>query len=84
MTKLIKCGCISLRAVPLKSPGTRWQGNTMLYLVPFNTMTAGSQAQDTLFGAGNRLHNFAKKAFSGLGGWRCTVCNDLKPLKALD
>ena len=38
--------------------------------------------QDKTYGKGQRLHNWAEKAFKTAGGgWRCTVCEDLKPAK---
>jgi len=38
------------------------------------------EAQDKLHGKGQRVHNLARKALSGRGGWRCTVCLKVKPL----
>jgi hypothetical protein len=35
--------------------------------------------QDAQYGPGQRVHNFAPNAFSGAGGWRCTVCEAIKP-----
>jgi hypothetical protein len=34
--------------------------------------------QDKLHGQGMRAHNYSPKAFNAAGGWRCTVCLDLK------
>ena len=34
--------------------------------------------QDSVYGAGKRVHNFARKSNSGNGGWRCTVCKAVK------
>lgn len=35
--------------------------------------------QDERYGRGNRLMNWAWKAFNKMGGWRCTVCGGLIP-----
>ena len=36
--------------------------------------------QDARYGAGLRVHNHARKVHSGAGGWRCSVCGDVKPM----
>jgi hypothetical protein len=36
--------------------------------------------QDERYGNGLRVHNHAPKVHSGAGGWRCTVCEDVKPM----
>lgn len=37
-----------------------------------------SKYQDSRYGQGQRLHNYARKANKGLGGHRCTVCGNTK------
>ena len=37
--------------------------------------------QDKQYGAGNRVHNYARSA-NREGGWRCTVCQVVKPKSA--
>ena len=39
-----------------------------------------SPYQDERYGAGLRVHNHAPKVHSGAGGWRCSVCGDVKPM----
>jgi hypothetical protein len=34
--------------------------------------------QDKMYGKGNRVHNFARNANNKSGGWRCSVCGDIK------
>jgi hypothetical protein len=34
--------------------------------------------QDQIHGTGNRVHNYALKHNNGTGGYRCTVCKNLK------
>ena len=34
---------------------------------------------DAMHGRWMRPHNFARKALSGAGGWRCIVCLNVKP-----
>lgn len=36
--------------------------------------------QDEKYGVFNRVHNYARKAFSGAGGWRCTVCLNIRQI----
>lgn len=38
--------------------------------------------QDKVYGANNRVHNYAKAANNKTGGWRCTVCKAIKPKQA--
>lgn len=38
------------------------------------TCTCLHDFQDSRYGFLKRVHNFARKAFAGDGGWRCTVC----------
>lgn len=42
--------------------------------------TCTHAAQDALYGRGLRAHNWARKAFNGQGGWRCTVCTKEKSI----
>ena len=35
------------------------------------------EVQDVLHGRGRRVMNRAPKAFNGVGGWRCSVCDKL-------
>jgi hypothetical protein len=35
-------------------------------------------AQDKMYGAGMRVHNWAPKENKSAGGWRCTVCKTVK------
>lgn len=42
--------------------------------------SCNNEGQDRLHGKGWRVHNFARMAFNGQGGWRCTVCGKIKPL----
>lgn len=34
--------------------------------------------QDEIHGKGKRVHNFALKYNNGAGGYRCTVCKNMK------
>lgn len=51
--------------------------------VPWFNATKGIEAQEVMYGKGNRLFNRSvKKAVNGIGvkeerGWRCTVCGVL-------
>lgn len=38
--------------------------------------------QDKKYGTGNRVHNWADGENSKAGGWRCTVCEAVKPASA--
>ena len=38
------------------------------------------QFQDIEHGKGMRVHNIAPKTNGGAGGWRCTVCSNVKAL----
>jgi hypothetical protein len=38
--------------------------------------------QDAKYGAGLRVHHYAPSANSKNGGWRCTVCESIKPAAA--
>jgi len=38
--------------------------------------------QDEEYGEGMRVHNYAPKGYNGGPGWRCTVCEKVKPAKA--
>ena len=35
--------------------------------------------QDKEYGPGMRVHNLARKGYNGRAGWRCTVCERVKP-----
>ena len=48
----------------------------MSKVLPCTCVHAG---HDKEFGKGLRLHNFARKANNGQGGWRCIVCLNVKP-----
>ena len=37
-----------------------------------------------MYGRAVRLHNFARGAYGKAGGWRCTVCGNLKQANAAD
>ena len=40
--------------------------------------------QDKIHGKGNRVHNYAAKANGGFGGYRCTVCLNVKSAKSVE
>ena len=40
--------------------------------------TCHHEYQDKIKGKGMRVHNYAEKVNQGDGGWRCTVCGDVK------
>lgn len=39
------------------------------------------ESQDSMYGAGKRLANWARSLYNKFGGWRCTVCNSEQPKK---
>ena len=40
--------------------------------------------QDKEYGPGMRVHNYAPKGYNGQPGWRCTVCENVKPARIQD
>jgi hypothetical protein len=46
------------------------------------TCSCKNEFQDQLYGKGKRVHNLAKGAFNKQGGWRCTVCGNLKTINS--
>jgi len=40
--------------------------------------TCKHEYQDIAYGKNRRIHNYTPKANNGLGGWRCTVCGEVK------
>lgn len=40
--------------------------------------TCKHEFQDKEYGIQQRVHNYAEKENNGDGGWRCTVCKNVK------